>query len=82
MHRAPDGVMSRFAADGGVGPSRNLFRDIGTFSGQENACAQWTLNTRTSVEECDVNVFNVLELACQAEVEIVMEEVAESNVME
>ena len=59
-----------------------MFRDIGKFSGEEGAWAEWALKFRATVKECDANLFKALELAGDSEVEVDMEEVAQSNVME
>ena len=54
MTRVSEGMASRFAAnvlvggggDGGFGPRGKIFRDIGKFSGEEGAWAEWALKFR------------------------------------
>ena len=84
-------MASRYAAnipvgggggDGGFGPSGKIFRDIGKFSGEKGAWAEWALKFRITVEECDAGLFKALEIAGDSEVEIDMDEVANSNIME
>ena len=87
-----EGMASRYAAnvpvvvggggDGGFGPSGKIFRDIGKFSSEEGAWAEWALKCRITVKECDAGLFKALEMAGDSEVEIDMDEVANSNIME
>ena len=86
-----EGMASRYAAnvpvgggggDGGFGPRGKVFRDIGKFSGEEGAWAEWALKFRITVKECDAGLFKALEMAGDSEVEIDMDEVANSNIME
>ena len=88
--RVFEGMVSRYAANvfvggggnGGFGPSGKIFRDTGKFSGEEGAWAEWALKFRITVKECDAGFFKALEMAGDAEVEVDMDEVANSSIME
>ena len=90
MTKVSESMASRFAAnvpvgggcDGGFGPSGKIFRDSGKFSGEEVAWAEWALKFRITVKECDAGLFKALEMAGDSEVEVDMNEVANSNIME
>ena len=91
MGRLLEGLMGRLAAqvpvggggaDGGFGPNGKLFRDIGKFSGEEGAWAEWALKFRATVKEYDANLFKALELAGDSEVEVDIQAVEQSKVLD
>ena len=98
MTRLLEGLMGRLAqgtpvgggAGGGAGHGGGqrfkdvgkIFKDVGTFSGDEGAWAEWALKFRATVKEYDFTLFRVLEMAGDAEGEVVMTEVETSNITE
>ena len=84
-----DGIAASITAGGGgttgntgFGPSGKILRDIGKFGGEEGAWAEWALKFGITVKEYDAGLFQALEMAGDSEVEVDMNEVAQSNIMD
>ena len=91
MTRMMDSFMARMAQGtpvpsggdaGAYGLNERRFRDVGKFSSEKGLWREWSLKLRATIKECDVGLFQALELAGKADVEITREHVEQSTVMD
>ena len=54
----------------GLSLNERRFRDVGKFSGDEGTWSEWSLKFRATIKECDVALFQALELAGESEIEV------------
>ena len=54
----------------GLSLNERRFGDVGKFSGDEGTWSEWSLKFRATIKECDVALFQALELAGESEIEV------------